>query len=253
MKILITNDDGILAPGLEALIQSAAGLGELYVVAPETAQSAAAHSITLTEPLICRYFQLPNGTSGCSVAGRPADCVKLAMTELLPQRPDLVISGINAGGNVGVDVLYSGTVAAALEAAFFGVPAVAISLVIRSKVDFDYAQTAARKVLDLLLAKNLLVPGRVLNVNLPPCEIGEPRGIKVVRQSSRAWEDHYERRTDPRGRLYFWLDTAGSGKNSVYQEDTDEHAIGEGYISITPLSHDLTDTNDLALLKARLS
>lgn len=247
MKILITNDDGILAPGLAALVRSSSGLGELSIVAPETAQSASAHSITLTEPLICHQVELPHDITGWSVSGRPADCVKLAMTELLDEKPDLVISGINAGANVGVDVLYSGTVAAAIEAAFFQVPAVAISLAIREKVDFDYAETVARDVLEMLIAKDLLKPGRVFNVNIPACEIGSPRGIKAARQSRRTWLDRYQRRTDPRGRLYFWLDAANS-TTTPYEQETDDHAISDGYISITPLGLDLTELSDLKIL-----
>jgi len=244
LDILITNDDGILAPGLAALIRAAEHLGNLHVVAPETAQSAAAHSITLTEPLISQHVELPGGIGGFSISGRPADCVKLAMTELLPTRPDLVISGINAGANVGVNVLYSGTVAAALEAAFFNVPGIAISLDIRGKIDFKYAEQVAREALDQLVHQSVLTPGRVLNVNIPIPEIGPPKGMRVVRQSTRAWADRFQRRTDPRGRVYFWLD-ADVNEDEALQEETDEHAINEGYITVTPLNRDLTDLSDL--------
>jgi len=252
MRVLITNDDGILAPGLAALIRAAEWIGELDIVAPEIAQSAAAHSITFTEPLICQQVQLPEGPTGYSVAGRPADCVKLALTELLTETPDLVISGINAGANVGVNVLYSGTVAAAVEAAFFNLPAVAVSLAIADKVDFDYARDNARNVLKLLLDHDVLTPGRVLNVNIPAYETGGPKGIKIVPQSTRGWADRYERRRDPRGRLYFWLAT--EPVNSVgFHEQTDEKAIDDGYVTITPLKMDLTNTELLETLRSSLA
>jgi 5'-nucleotidase len=155
MNILLTNDDGILASGLLALANQVKDLGVISIVAPETTQSATGHSITLTEPLICSKVELPGGLPGYSVKGRPADCVKLAMVEILPKtlpppgRPDLILSGINAGANIGINVLYSGTVAAAIEGAFFNVPAVAFSLTIRDKIDFEYAGKMSRMVLDL--------------------------------------------------------------------------------------------------------
>lgn len=251
--VLLTNDDGILATGLGALGQAASHLGQLYVVAPASPQSAAGHSVTLTDPLICQEVKLPGGLNGHSVSGRPADCVKLAMTELLEHTPDLVISGINAGTNVGVNVLYSGTVAAALEAAFFKVPAVAISLAIKGMVDFDYAASAARSALDRLIEQGLLIKGRVLNVNLPPCQVGRPKGIKFARQSTRPWTDRFHRRTDPRGRLYFWLDTDDATETGGVEQETDEHVISEGYISVTPLNLNLTDESDLGALPEQLS
>lgn len=239
--ILITNDDGILAPGLAALIDAAKGLGTLHIVAPSTPQSAAGHSITLMDPLMCHTVTLPTGHTGYGVAGRPADCVKLAMTELLDVQPDLVLSGINAGANVGVNVLYSGTVAAAIEAAFFGVPAVALSLAFNERVDFDYAAEVARDTLNLLDAKGVLQPGRVLNVNIPPCDIGKPLGVRVVRQATQAWATRFHRRTDPRNRLYFWLDT--DARPEITDGDgTDEQLIHKGFISVTPLQVDLTDS-----------
>ncbi len=252
MNILISNDDGILAPGLLALANAVRDMGELSIVAPETTQSAAAHSITLTQPLICAPVELPGGFSGHSVAGRPADCVKLALAELLPDnRPDMILSGINAGANVGINVLYSGTVAAAIEGAFFDIPAVAFSLAIRDKVDFDYAGRVAREVLDFLLAREVVRPGYVINVNIPPSECGKPKGIKVVPQSTQCGSTVFDRRFDPRGRLYFWL--TGDSGYCQEEKETDVAAIDENYVSVTPLMYDLTDHKRLSDFQKKLA
>jgi len=252
MNILITNDDGILAPGLLALANAVRDMGHLSIVAPETTQSAAAHSITLTQPIICAQVELPNGFTGHSVAGRPADCVKLALAELLPDhRPDLVLSGINAGANIGINVLYSGTVAAAIEGAFFNIPAVAFSLAIRDKVDFEYAGRIARQTLDVLLSRNVVQPGYVVNVNIPPAECGQPRGIKVVPQSTQCGSTVFDRRFDPRGRLYFWL--TGESETCQEEKETDTAAINDDFVSVTPLMYDLTDYRRLSDLKTKLS
>jgi len=252
MNILITNDDGILAPGLLALANAVKDLGRIHIVAPETTQSAAAHSITLTDPLICGQVELPGGLTGYRVAGRPADCVMLAMTELIPEpKPDLVLSGINAGANLGINVLYSGTVAAATEGAFFKLPSVAFSLKIRDKVDFDYAGKVARYTLDLLLAKSAVRPGYVINVNIPPPECGWPKGIRVVPQSTQCGNPVFDRRLDPRGRLYFWL--TGSTDQCEEDGETDVFAVDENYIAVTPLMFDLTDYSRLKSLNDLLA
>jgi 5'-nucleotidase len=226
-----------------ALAESVKDLGLLHIVAPETVQSAAGHSITLMDPLMCRRVELPGGFSGYSVSGRPADCVKLALVELCPlgkgSGPEIVLSGINAGANVGINVLYSGTVAAAIEAAFFNLPAVAFSLAIKDKVDFGYAGKVARSVLDFLLARQAVKPGYVINVNIPPCECGQPKGIRLVPQSTQCGSTNFDRRKDPRGRDYFWL--TGDSEREAERDQTDVRAIGEDYISITPLKYDLTD------------
>jgi 5'-nucleotidase len=256
MNFLLTNDDGILAPGLFTLANEVKSLGSLCIVAPATAQSATAHSITLTDPLICSKVELPGGLSGYSVSGSPADCVKVGMVEILPKyfpptgRPDVILSGINAGANVGINVLYSGTVAAAIEGAFFGVPAVAFSLTIRDKVDFEYAGRIARRVFDLLIAKKALEDRIVINVNIPPVECGEPKGIRVVPQSTWCGQTVFDRRHDPRGRLYFWL--TGDVGPQRHEARTDAGAIEDCYISITPLKYDLTDYARMDSLKSLL-
>ena len=238
MHILVTNDDGILAPGIAALVEALRPLGEIEVVAPESVQSGAAHAITFLHPLICERISIGGAFFGWSVDGSPADCVKVGVQELCSKRPDLVVSGINAGANRGVDVIYSGTVAAAVEAAFIGIPSVAISLEASGGFDFARAGEHARAVVARAIELGI-GPGTVLNVNIPRLDRGEPRGVRVVRQSTAAWTDVYDRRSDPRGRTYFWLGE-GSGRGEEPRLDTDLAALRAGYITVTTLQYDLT-------------
>lgn len=241
MLILLTNDDGIHAPGIIAMYRELTQLGEVHVVAPETVQSAAGHGITLDAPLLTNRVTIPDGFTGIAVDGRPADCVKVAVAHLLPRAPDLVVSGMNSGVNVGINVIYSGTVAAAIEAAFLGLPSVAVSLLLNRNLPPDYPGAAklGRQTIEKIL-KAGLKNGQVASVNLPALAPGEkPRGTKVVRQCIRPWTDTYERRVDPRGRDYYW-------NSSVFvlgesEADTDVAGIRDGYITITPLEFDLTD------------
>jgi 5'-nucleotidase len=240
MLILLTNDDGIYAPGLVAMYRELVGLGEVRVVAPETVQSATGHGITLDTPLLTSRVTVQDTFTGTSVDGRPADCVKLAAAKLLPRPPDLVVSGINSGANVGINVIYSGTVAAAIEAAFLGLPAIAVSLYLRREIPTDYARTAvlARQTIEQILAAGL-GPGRVASVNIPPLRPGEqPTGTRVVRQCVRPWPDTYEERKDPRGRSYFWNSSVFTLGDT--DDDTDVAALRHGYITVTPLHFDLT-------------
>ena len=240
MLILLTNDDGIQAPGLVALYRELVRLGEVHVVAPETVQSATGHGITITTPLLTSQVKVENGFTGIAVDGRPADCVKLAVAKLLPRRPDLVVSGLNSGANVGINVIYSGTVAAAIEAAFLGLPSVAASLYLRREIAIDYARSAAltRQTIERVLEAGIR-GGQCVSINVPPLRPDEqPTGIRVVRQCVRAWDDTYEERKDPRGRPYFW-------NSSVFtlgetEEDTDVAALRDNYITVTPLQFDLT-------------
>ncbi len=239
MRILLTNDDGVLAPGLLALYQALRGLGDLHVVAPHAVQSGGSHSITIRHPLLCSRISLNGDFQAVSVEGTPADCVKVAVNALLPKRPDLVLSGINAGQNTGIHVLYSGTVAAAVEAAVMGLPAMAISLQIYRDMDFDAAARIARGVIEQLLAHEL-PPGRIYNINLPEPGPGRPRGVRVAPQSTRAMVERLDRRTDPTGREYYWL----NGDFASLEDDapTDRVALREGYVCVTPLQFNLTDT-----------
>src|SRR5205807_2614543 len=239
-QILLTNDDGITAPGLVAMYRKLTDLAQVQVVAPETVQSATGHGITLSQPLLTSQVEVENAFTGTAVAGSPADCVKLAISHLLPRRPDLVISGINSGANVGINVIYSGTVAAAIEAAFLGVPAIALSLYLRNEIPTDYARTAQyslRVIRQILDAGRK--PGQVVSGNLPPLRPDEvPTGVRVVRQCTNGWVDTYEERKDPRGRSYFWNSTVFTLGNT--DEDTDVAALRDRYITLTPLQFDLT-------------
>jgi 5'-nucleotidase len=240
MLILLTNDDGIRAPGLVAMYRELTQLGEVHVVAPETVQSATGHGITLSTPLLTNRVTVEQVFSGIAVDGRPADCVKLAVAKLLPRRPDLVVSGINSGANVGINVIYSGTVAAAIEAAFLGLPSIAISLYLRNEIPLDYPRTArlSMSVIRQVLEAGLK-GGQVVSVNVPPLRHGDqPAGVKVVRQCTNAWIDTYEERKDPRGRSYFWNNTVFALGQT--DQDTDVAALRDGYITVTPLQFDLT-------------
>ena len=248
MRILLTNDDGIYAPGLRAMRQELLALGEVTVVAPATEQSAAGHSVTLLHPLVVQeVFEDDKSFFGWAVEGRPADCVKLALLELLPKHPDVIISGINAGSNAGINVLYSGTVAAAIEGAFFRKTSIAVSLQYTKKiVEFHTAAGYAKKVIDQILA---LKPreGSLFNVNIPSLELGPVKGVRVVPQNVAPYVERMHRRTDPRGRTYFWMGNDFGCPDP--HPDTDESALQEQLITITPLQFDLTDHVRLAELR----
>jgi 5'-nucleotidase len=237
MRILITNDDGILAPGIAALYEAVADLGQVDVVAPETTQSAMAHAISVNTPMTVRRVHVRDAFEGWSVDGRPADCVKLAMIELLEQRPTIVLSGINAGSNSGINILYSGTVAGAAEGAFFGVPAIAFSLRLSEQLDFKAAGQVARQVLDHVLTQKL-VPGLCLNVNIPDLAAGPPRGVRVCPQATTPMLEHYRQKQLEDGSRVYWLD--GREPEAHECPDTDHAALLEQYVTITPLRFDMT-------------
>jgi 5'/3'-nucleotidase len=234
VNILVTNDDGIHAPALDALERRLAELGQVTVVVPDRDQSATSHSLTLHRPLrIHRH-----GEHRFSVDGTPTDSVLVAYHGLLGQHPDLVISGINHGPNMGEDVFYSGTVAAAIEGSMQGSPAIAVSLVTREPADFDApARFVARLAAEVI--RRGVHGKQVLNVNLPFLPWEEIRGVRITRLGTRAFSDTLIRKTDPRGRAYYWI----GGQEPVWQaeEGTDFRAVSEGFISVTPLALDLTD------------
>lgn len=245
MQILLTNDDGIRAPGLLAMYRELVKLGEVTVIAPETVQSATGHGITISTPLLTQQVTVENGFTGTAIDGRPADCVKLAVAQILPKPPDLVVSGMNAGANVGINVIYSGTVAAAIEAAFLGLPSIAVSLYLKSDVPLDFVRPAefARRAIERVL-KQGLKGGQVANINLPPLRPGEsPAGIRLCRQCCRPWPDQYDRRRSPGGRDYYWMST--EYKLGDADEDTDVAALRQGYVTVTPLQFDLTENETL--------
>lgn len=247
MRILLTNDDGILAPGLAAMYHALTDLGAVTVAAPDSAQSATAHGITVREAMNVRRIHVDNTFHGWSVGGRPADCVKLAVHELVEDKPDLVVSGINDGANVSINVLYSGTVAAAAEGALLGIPAVAVSLERGEETDFNRAAAIARRVLDVLLATGIAA-GTLVNVNIPALKPGRPRGVRVAEQALQMMEDRYSRREGPEGVRQYTLD--GWMAKPVGDEETDLHALHEGFVAVTPLHIDLTDRARLATMRA---
>ena len=245
MRILLTNDDGIHAPGLRAMRAELRKLGEVVVVAPAAEQSAVGHSITLSTPLIVQQvFDDEKKFVGWAVEGRPADCVKLALLELLPEPPDLVVSGLNAGANAGINVLYSGTVAAAIEGAFFGQVSVACSQEYTKATPPDFAGGAAlaRRVIEQILGHRP-PPGSLFNINLPAPERGPVRGVRGVPQNAAPYSERFDRRIDPRGRVYFWS-TPEFGCPDPHP-DTDVTTLAEGYVTVTPLQFDLTHHRQL--------
>jgi 5'-nucleotidase len=260
MKILLTNDDGIRAPGIISLHNALAGLGELVVFAPETVQSATSHGITYTSPLMTQNVEVTEQMSGVAVDGRPADCVKLAMEALWEERfgegtkPDLTISGMNSGSNVGINIIYSGTVAAAIESAFLGVPSIAVSLHLknRERTCYDRAATIARNAIDKVL-ENTLDPHEVININVPACEshdMSMPE-IKVVDMNASSVLGHYDKRVAPDGRTYYWA--AGDGMAFTHTaEGSDVEALKQGFVTLTPLDYVLTHTKRMQMWRDRV-
>ena len=215
-------------------------LGDVQVIAPETVQSATGHGVTLATPLMTNRVKIENGFEGTAVDGRPADCVKLAFNQLLARKPDLVVSGMNEGANVGINVIYSGTVAAAIEGAFLGCPSVAVSLHLAREVPTDFARAArlARVAIDQVLAAGL-ANGQAVNINIPAIPPDQkPAGTKLARQCMRPWIDSYEEYESPRGQKYYW--NSGVFTLGPTDDDTDVAGIRDKYITITPLQFDLT-------------
>lgn len=245
LQILLTNDDGIHAPGLAALHRALRDYHDLWVVAPETEMSAVGHAITLKTPLRVQEIETDGGVCGYAVAGTPADCVKIGLQELVDRRPDVILSGINLGANVGVNILYSGTVSAATEGAFLGLPAVAVSLNTRNDPDFTIAARFSRSLLRFMM-RNPLRRGAALNVNVPALPAERIRGVSFTRQGTTRLEEYFERRTDPRGNIYYWL--AGEKFVENGRPNTDTAALNEQKITITPIHYDLTCEEELTRL-----
>jgi 5'-nucleotidase len=234
MIVLLSNDDGIQSEGLTALEASLSPLGELYTVAPDRAQSSMSHALTLHRPL--RVQEL--APRRLAIDGTPVDCVKLALTGLLPARPDFVVSGINKGPNLGDDILYSGTVSAAIEAALLGIPAVAVSLVTFKAFDFRAAAEFIAELIGKIRARGF-APATLLNVNVPPLPRDQLKGWKLTRMGKRHYSETIVERVDPRGAKYYWI--GGDDLGFAHDEGTDCMAVHEGYVSVTPLKVDLTD------------
>jgi len=246
-NILISNDDGIHAPGILALIEVAREFGRITVVAPNSPQSGMGHAISVGKPLRINEESLTDDhLVGYAVSGTPADCVKVATGVIMDQQPDLIISGINHGYNSSVSAIYSGTLSAAREGALQGIASIGFSLGnYQHEADMTTAQAVARAVIAQALAQPLQ-PGQLLNVNVPDVPLNELKGIRVVRQAMGRWVEEFDERTDPHGRKYYWL----TGNFALQDEgdDTDIHALRAGYASVTPMTHDLTAHRELAEL-----
>lgn len=246
-KILLTNDDGINAPGISALAEALADIAELFIVAPISEMSAMGHAITISDPLKVTEIRRNDQHFGWGIGGTPADCVKLAINGGLIPQPDMVISGINQGANVGLDIIYSGTVSAAYEGTILDLPAMAISLNSFGQKDFSAPGKVAAILAERILRQGLPA-GTLLNVNVPAGEYTSFKGFAITTQGKGTYEETLERREDPRKRTYYWL----SGTR-VYEDanpDLDENAVRAGYVSITPIHYELTNNNFLDPLRS---
>jgi len=243
MQILLTNDDGIYAPGLRALEKTLPTLGDVTLCAPATEQSGVGHGITFLTPLTAKEVFEHDTRRGWAIDGTPADCVKLGIAEFCPQRPELVVSGINGGLNAGINVLYSGTVSAAIEGAFYGITSIAVSLEYDEHAEFDLAADIAMRVIRQILAQKPPAP-LLYNINIPTSALSDYRGVRVVPMGVRRWGEAYEKRFDPKGRPYYWAanETPPEQETGV----TDVTCLAEGYVTVTPLHFDLTRHADVA-------
>ncbi len=237
MRILLCNDDGIHAPGIAALYEALRDMAEVHLVAPEAERSAVGHAISIYNPLKTKKIYKNGAFYGHAVDGTPADCVKLALSALMPGPPDFVVSGINLGPNAGISVIYSGTVSAATEGIILGIPSMAISLNTFTDPLWDTAKRVAREMLKRL-ASDGLPQDTLLNVNVPNVPFEELKGTRVTRMGRSRYIETFERRTDPRGNAYYWMD----GELALLGDpaDTDLNALDDGYVSLSPLGFDLT-------------
>jgi 5'-nucleotidase len=236
--ILITNDDGITAKGIAQLVKSMQKIGDILVVAPDKPQSGMGHAITIHHPLRLSKSNQFAGVEAYTCSGTPVDCVKLGIYEIIKRRPDLLVSGINHGSNAATNVLYSGTMSAAVEGAIEGIPSIGFSLLDHSSdADFEAAGYYASQIAAASLANNLQ-KGVCLNVNIPKGKLEELKGAKICRQGRAFWEDSFDKRTDPFGGDYYWL--TGNFSSTDKGEDTDMWALDHGYVSVVPTQFDMT-------------
>jgi 5'-nucleotidase len=244
--ILITNDDGINFVGIKKLKEALAPLGEIWIVAPDAERSAVGHAITITTPLRVNEVYIDDSLFGYSVNGTPADCVKLAVSELLPRKPDIVVAGINPGENTAMNVLYSGTVSAATEGVIQGIPSVAVSVASFKYREYDVAQTFIRSLAAEVLEKGL-PPGTLLNVNIPPLPKEKIKGVRMARHGKKRFIESFEKRQDLAGRTYYWL----GGKRAASEDDNnhDDSLVWQGYIAVSPIHFDLTDEKTMTQLQ----
>jgi len=246
MNILLTNDDGIFAPGLAAIYKELVRIGNVTVIAPSDSQSGASHSITFSQPLVCNKVDINGQFTGLSIDGSPADCVKLAVMQLHTDPIDLLVAGINNGANAGINVYYSGTVAAAMEGAFLKIPAVAMSLYREEYMDYEQAAKYCIEVLNKLMP---VKRGNVININIPELSKGRPKGVRVVPHSGKGFNEYYIRQTNEQGQTVFQL---AGGAHLLDENPTDTTSLAEGFITVTALMPDMTDynkTNELREIK----
>lgn len=246
--ILVSNDDGIDARGLHSLIEIAKKLGDVFVVAPEKGQSGMSHSISLTTPLRVRYLEQSESLTVCAVPGTPVDCVKLAINQLLPRKPDIMLSGINHGSNSAVSVIYSGTMGAAIEASLYGIPAIGFSVLDHSPfADFSIPLNFAEKIILKVMGEGL--PNQVsLNVNFPRIDIKDFKGYKICKQTKGVWNEDFEKRIDPHGGEYYWL-TGSFLNDEPDNENSDEWALANNFAAIVPIKIDFTEYKTIETLK----
>jgi 5'-nucleotidase len=245
MHILICNDDGIYAPGIRVLHEAVEPLGRVSVVAPDSERSAVGHAITVSSPLKAKRVDLPGAFAGQAVTGTPADCVKLAVSCLLDEPPDLVVSGINLGPNAGISVLYSGTVSGATEGAILGIPSIAFSLATYEEPHWDTARQVARYITGSYRTSGLPCE-TLLNVNIPNLPFDRLEGYAVVRVGKSRYVEEFHARSDPRGNAYYWMD--GVLKLCEDTRENDVEMLRRGYVTLTPIKYDLTDHDALATL-----
>ena len=243
-NILITNDDGINAKGLRALIEVASEFGKVTIVAPEMGMSGMSHAITMTNPLFLRRIKIADSVEVYACQGTPVDCVKIAVDSIMEEAPTLILSGINHGSNSNVSVLYSGTMGAATEGATYNVPSIGFSLTSHlANADFTAARYYVKEILEKVLQHNCN-KSLCLNVNIPSIPSEEIKGIKLCRQANGFWQEEFDKKLDPRGREYYWL--VGKFINTEREAaDTDEWALRNGYVSIVPVQVDMTDYKTL--------
>lgn len=244
--ILVTNDDGITAPGIRNLVEFMNEIGEVVVVAPNSPQSGKGHAITINSTLTFEEISLDGPQLDYSLSGTPVDCVKFALDKILDRKPNIVVSGINHGANSSINVIYSGTMSAAVEAGVEGLQAIGFSLLDFSwDADFSQAKEYIQQIV-LKTLENPLPKGVVLNVNIPKLKKEEIKGVKVCRQANAKWEESFDERTNPHGKKYYWL--TGYFNNMDDGKDADETALGEGYISVVPVKFDLTAHEHLEII-----
>lgn len=237
--ILITNDDGITANGIKALVDAVRDLGQVYVVAPDSPQSGMGHAITIGSPLRMHKVEMFDGIESWECSGTPVDCVKLARDMVMHAKPDLCLSGINHGANHSINVIYSGTMSAAMEAAIEGIPSIGFSSLDYSfDADFTIAKKVVRELVIRFLA-NKMPDHTLLNVNIPVVSEADFKGVKICRQAQARWEENFDKRTDPRGQNYYWM--VGKFVNMDKESGTDVEALKQGYASVVPVTIDFTN------------